>query len=202
MIKITIGDDKYKIPNNFQELSIGKYQELNGVDDTDKINMITEYISILTGLDLKTIKKINLVDLKKLTSSFNFHLSNDHDVIHNVGIKGDIYKLDDNLNDMRLDMFIDLEEMTKDKDLVIENLHLIMAILYRPAIKKMFKRNLKIEPYDSGSVKERADFFKENLMMDKIIGALFFFINLSLTYIVDLADSLELQKVKEEKTYN
>jgi hypothetical protein len=199
MVRISIGETKYKVPNNFVELSIGKYQELSVVKDENKIKMIIEFLTILTGLELDVIKNLKLTDIKKLTSSFNFKLSKDYPLVQAVKIKGKTYRLDEKLNNMRFDMFIDLEEMTKDKDLVIDNLHLIMAILYRPAIKKIFRKKLLVEDYDSESVIERAEFFKENLMMDKVVGALFFFINLRTTYIADLVDYLGQEKEKKEK---
>ncbi len=193
MIKIKINTKTYKVPNGFDELSIGKYQEISAID-TDGNQKVIDYISALTNIKIYLIKKLNINDIKKITENFNFFNVNldEHEIVDVVKIKNRYFVFDRNLNDMRFDMFIDLEEMTKDKDEIINNLHLIMAILYRPALKrKRFRRKLKVEDYDSESVKERSDFFKENLMMDKILGSLFFFINLKTKYIADSVDYLQ-----------
>lgn len=205
MIRIELEDKKYVVPTEFKDLDIGTFQKLDEVDKTanDKTRVI-DYIHILTGIDKKLIMGIDIIYIRQLMKNFKF-LSidkNDFDIIEAVKIDK-IYKLDKELYNMRFDMFIDLEEMTKDKDSVINNLHLIMAILYRPTIKKKWwKRKLVIEPYDSESVKERAEFFKNNLMMDKVMGALFFFINLKMKYIQDTEDFLtqEMKEMNEKMT--
>jgi len=198
MIKIKLNKEKYNVPNSFDELSIGKFQLLNEVEKDTEKRMMIHYINILTGIDTEMIKRIEMVDIKKIMDNFNFFEINkeDHDIIEAVKIDK-IYKFDRDLFNMRFDMFIDLEELTKDKEQIIKNLHLIMAILYRPVIKKkLWSKKLVIEEYDSESVKDRGDYFKENLMMDKVIGALFFFIQLKLKYIKDLEGYL-IQMNKE-----
>ncbi len=202
MVTLKVEGKKYKVPIDFDELNIKTYQELCRVETKNEKIQIVEYINILTGLYKKTIGKLELDDIRMVTQLFNFFRIKleDHPLIHAVKIKNKIYVLDQNLFNMTFDMFVDLEEMTKEKDLIIDNLHLIIAILYRPAIKKkMFSKKLTPEVYDSDSVKDRAEFFSENMMMDKILGALFFFINLRTKYMENMAVYLDQQKVEIEK---
>jgi len=201
MIKITIDKKTYKVPTLFKELNIATYQELNRIEEKDEIKKLITYLNVLTGIDEKIIRKIELEDLKKLTDNLLVYFNKtEYELVKAVDVKGKVYVFDYNLSNMRFDQYIDLEEMTKDTDLIIENLHLIMAILYRPAKKKRFyQRKLKIEEYDSETVRERADFFKKNMMMDKVFGALFFFTNLRAKYITTLEDFLEEQKKQSEQ---
>jgi len=198
MIRVKLADKKYIIPSELNELSIDFYQKINKVDSTSEIDKIVDYLEILSGIDKKLVKSINIDDIRKITKNLDFN-SNKGDLVDAVKIENSIYVFDKDLSNMRFDMFIDLEEMTKDMDIVVENLHLIMAILYRPAKKKRwYKRKLEITDYDSDTVKERAEFFKQNLMMDKVTGSLFFFINLRTKYMEALTVFLE-KKVKETK---
>jgi len=197
MVRISIGEKSYNIASKFDELNIKTYQNLSLIDADDERKKMVGHLQVLTGLDYKTIEKIEISQLIMLMDKFKFFDTPEQELVEAVEIDGDIYVFDKNLQDMRFDMFVDLEEMTKDKDLIIENLHLIMAILYRPAIVKKIKRKLAPEPYDSETVMERAEFFKKYMMMDKILGALFFFTILSLNYTKDLEDFL--MKKKEEK---
>lgn len=205
MIKVKIDDKEYKVPNSFDELSIGLYQEINLIDDKDEKEKIINYLNILTGIDRKIILRIEIATLKDLFNRFDFFENDFKDtVVDAVEIENKVYVFDDNLTNMRFDMFIDLEEMTKNKDDVVENLHLIMAMLYRPAQKKKVKGKLKPKPYNTESVIERAEFFKEYMMMDKILGALFFFTNLNLQYIQDLEVYLkrQIQEKREKEMIN
>jgi hypothetical protein len=197
MINIKINKKKYKVPNEFSELSIGTYQELSKIEVLDKKNSL-EYIKILSGIEIDILKKIKLTDIKKITNNLLYFFDkNEFKLVEAVEINKKIFVFDDDLQNMNFEMFIDLDELTKDQDTIIDNLHLIMAILYREKRKRtIFNKKLYSDTYDSKSIKERADFFKENLMMDKVLGALFFFINLRMIYIQNTVDYLEGELVK------
>lgn len=195
MIRIKVLDNKYAIPTVMKELPIGKFQEISAVETEQEFKKITEYITILTGLDYNIIKNLDVEDVRSLMNKFDFNVDKETPIIPAVEIDNIIYKFDSNLDNMQFGMFIDLMELTKDEDIIIDNLHLIMAILYRPIIKqklydRMFKRKLVIEPYIIETVKERAELFKNKMMMDKILGAMFFFINLKMNYLEDIEDYL------------
>jgi len=197
MIKITIDNKVYKVPNQFSELTIGKYQELSRIENVDKGNVL-EYIQLLSGIDMDILKKINLDDIKKITKNLlTFFNKGEYKLIEAVRIKKHIYVFDEDLYNMTFEMFIDLDELTKDKESIIDNLHLIMAILYRNKKGRYLKKKLITDKYDSKTIKERAEFFKGNMMMDKVLGALFFFINLRTMYITNIVGYLE-QKQKDQ----
>jgi len=198
MIRIKVLGKKYVIPNHIKNLPIGKFQEISRVKTADEFKKTIEYITILTGLDEKVIREIDIEDVRLLMNNFNFDINKETPLIEAVKIDK-IYKFDKDLDNMVFGMFVDLTEMTKEPEEIIDNIHLIMAILYRPVIKqKLFSRKLVIEPYNMETVKERAEFFKNNMTMDKIIGALFFFINLKLKYIQNLEGYL--QPIMKEMT--
>ena len=205
MIKITINDKKYKVPNEFSELTIEKFQEISKVEDVDKGNVL-EYIHILSGIDKDILKHISIDDIKKITENLlTFFNKGEYKLVDAVEIQKHIYVFDDDLYNMTFEMFIDLDELTKDQDSIIDNLHLIMAILYREKKKrKLFRKTIYTDVYNSKTIKDRAEFFSTNLMMDKVLGALFFFINLRMIYIQSIVGSsgttMNSQKIPMKNT--
>jgi hypothetical protein len=194
MIKIELGGKKYNIPSKFSEVNIKTYQELMLVEEEDEKEKVIHYLSVITGLKRNVVRRIDINDIIKLMDTFKFFDDNIQKLVEAVVINNNTYVFDQDLEAMNFDMFVDLEELTKDKETIINNLHLIMGVLYRPSKKKTFG-DLKPMAYDSENVKERAEMFKKDMMMDKILGSLFFFINLNLEYTKDL----EVYLMKEQK---
>ena len=97
-----------------------------------------------------------------------------------------------------IDLFklTDLDTLCKDFN---DNLHLIMAVLYRKVVlEKHGKYN--IEPYD-GEVEERARLFKKKLPANVVNGALVFFWTIGSDYLSGLLTSLtEEQQTKSSRT--
>jgi hypothetical protein len=79
------------------------------------------------------------------------------------------------LQDITAAQFIDLSTFTKDKNLLNENLHNIMAVLCREEGTK----------YIGDTHKQRAEVFRQNMTMDVVFPLSAFFLKL-------LADSLRL----------
>lgn len=88
------------------------------------------------------------------------------------GIK---YGFIDTWRKMSFGEFVDLDTLMskKDNDL-LDNIHIITAILYRPIIEEDKKGNYKIEKYDPDTMEERAELFKK-LDIKYFIGAQVFF---------------------------
>jgi len=66
--------------------------------------------------------------------------------------------------------------MTKKGDEILDYVHIIMAIMYRPIVDEISEFNFKIEKYNQDSLEERAELFKKKLNVKYFIGAQFFFI--------------------------
>jgi hypothetical protein len=72
--------------------------------------------------------------------------------------------------------FVDLDTLlTKKPEEVIDYLHIITAIMYRPIIKSKSKHNFEIEKYDAVKMEERAELFKNKLDIKFTLGGQFFF---------------------------
>jgi hypothetical protein len=74
--------------------------------------------------------------------------------------------------------FVDMDTIsTKKQDQLLDLLHILASIMYRPIIEEKSEHDFKIEKYDVNSMKERAELFKKKLDIRFILGAQFFFIN-------------------------
>jgi hypothetical protein len=72
--------------------------------------------------------------------------------------------------------FVDLDTLlTKKPEEIIENLHIICAIMYRPITSYKKKNDFEIEKYDSKTMVDRAEMFKKNLDVKYVLGGQFFF---------------------------
>jgi hypothetical protein len=72
--------------------------------------------------------------------------------------------------------FVDLDTlMNKKPEEIIDNLHIICAIMYRPIISRKSEHDFKIEDYNSISMEERAELFKKELDVKYVLGGQFFF---------------------------
>jgi hypothetical protein len=121
-------------------------------------------------------------------------------LVEQFDIDGITYGFNKNLWDINFGEYIDMENFSKDTETQLDYL---MAILYRPVkkekpktIKKLLSSYIHkqnkyvIEEYDITSVKERAELFKEYMEVDKVLGAVFFFLILRLIYIENTKKSL------------
>lgn len=80
--------------------------------------------------------------------------------------------------------FVDLDTlMNKKADEVLDYIHIITAIMYRPIISEKGLHNFTIEKYNAETMVERANLFKKELDIKYFMGAQFFFIKYAKKYI-------------------
>lgn len=202
MITIEGIDKKYYIPNNLSELTVSQYQEILQLPkDIDKYQRMLLILGELSGIPEKDIKLMPGRDIAQIVNNIFLMLqAKDRFLIDEFDLKGQKYKFESKIDNIRFDQFIDLVEMTENDDLIVKNLHIICAILYREAeitgkepfkLKYFLKGNRKeiytIKEYNSDELMDRAEIFKD-LTMDIVFGMLFFFSSLKVIYFQRLAD--------------
>jgi hypothetical protein len=186
MITLKFEGKKYFIPNELKELTIYQYQEIQKIDKTDKFKFIVNFLGLF-GIDDYIAKNVKASIVIQIMNSTNVMLNTTNVPLQKTfTIDGIEYGMD-TLIDLRFDQFADLTELTETENLINDNLHIITAILFRPLTKwkkekfkllKLFKKRkliYTIEEYNSKTVMERAEHFKQNLNMDIVLGLLFFF---------------------------
>tara|TARA_R100000781_G_scaffold112478_1_gene79735 strand:+ start:613 stop:1203 length:591 start_codon:yes stop_codon:yes gene_type:complete len=164
------------IPNKWEDITINTYQKYLKIQESkakDK-NKVIKSLSLLCNTSEDIVKKMAYKDLVDIMGIVSELIDSEPD---STSFKK-IFKLDNdeygfipNMSKLTTGEYIDLESYCKEP---IENLHIIMSILYR---KITFKRNEKyaIEPYDPDKFKE--ELFKD-CPMDVALSSLGFFLTL------------------------
>lgn len=202
---LTVKNKDYTIPEKWNQIGLGMYQEFmsktKDVTDTTILDKIA--ISSFTGLSINLIDKIRKQDIDVVKTELNKLLNVKMNTTLNtiIEIDGIDFGFHPKLKDLTFGEFVDLDNYLSEP---WENMHYIMAILYRP-ITSQKKKRYAIEEYDSDKSFDRANLFKDNLSVATVNGAASFFLTIGKEYQVALQSSLskqqrEMKKKKELQT--
>tara|TARA_R110000772_G_scaffold67015_1_gene148955 strand:+ start:2473 stop:3123 length:651 start_codon:yes stop_codon:yes gene_type:complete len=202
---LTVKNKDYTIPEKWNQIGLGMYQEFmsktKDVTDTTILDKIA--ISSFTGLSINLIDKIRKQDIDAVKTELNKLLNIKMNTTLNtiIEIDGIDFGFHPKLKDLTFGEFVDLDNYLLEP---WENMHYIMAILYRPITSRK-KKKYAIEEYDSESSFDRAMLFKDNLSVATVNGAASFFLTIGKEYQIALQSSLskqqkEMMKKKELQT--
>lgn len=186
-------DQKIELP---ETLSIKHYQTLTKIGNPNTFQII----SVLTGIpenELKELEPDNFNFLEKKLVPM-LHVEKPSKIVfqfkHNdkeYGLVQDFYKL-------TMAEWVDLEVYSNGEN-VLDNIHKIMAILYRPVVKKLKNNKYQIENYNSNDIEQRAEEFLD-LPLEFYLSVSGFFLQSVTIFTKVLADSLkqksQIQMVK------
>lgn len=191
---LEVQDKEYQIPERWTQVKLGDYQnymhQSKDVTDAVTLNLLT--ISCFTGIPYEKVEKIRKGDVDAVLVEFKKLLEKKMNTTLNmiIEIDGIEYGFNPNLKDMTLGEFVDLDNYLEN---AWENMHIIMAILYRPITSKK-KKKYSIQEYDGVDMK-RANMFKDKLSIATVNGASSFFLHIGSEYHMSLLSSLS----KEQK---
>ena len=162
MINLEIGKKKYKIPQNWDEISIGKFQEMMNIpDDLVKKEYFLKVVCVLGSIPYDEFKQVPYYEFTKLEDELTFVFDKlPEEIKTEWTFDGKTYKYYSDFSKITTGEYIDLDGMSKDT----ENLHLLLAIAYR-----------ETDEYNSDEVGERAKIFKEHMPVSVAIAAKIFF---------------------------
>ena len=188
MIQIEI-EDKVVEVNPY--LTIGQYQNLKlNMESYEKDS--TALLSLYTNIPVKTLKNLPLEQVKFVQEyiTTQFTEKSISDELHNVFTHNGVeYGLENDWSKLAWGGWVDLEVFSSDD--IEQNIHLIMAILYRP-IKERKRGRYILEPYKAEDIEDRANEF-QTLPVNYWFGAsLFFFITGNL-YMSSIESSLTMK---------
>lgn len=186
MITVTLDNEKIQIKD---EMSVYQYQQISKIDK-DRVTP-TELLSIYLDIDEDTIKNCELGDVKFIEQYIYNIITQDisKEIIFVFEMDGVKYGFENNWERLSFGAWQDLEVLTSDN--IIDNIHHILAVLYRPVISQNGTK-YKIEPYDSKTVLERSELMK-NAPIKVFFGASSFFLSIVKRYITNTNISLKYQ---------
>jgi len=182
MIKFTLNDKQYKLP---EEITIGQYIKIYKIKDLfTEDYFAAKLLNLVCDVPLDEVMEadyqevhylaleiLNLLPLK--TPQFKDRFTLD----------GVNYGFFPNWRDLTFAEFMDLDTIsTKKSDELLDMLHILAAIMYRPITEERSEHDFDIEKYDIKSMQKRAELFKNKLNCNYIISAQFFFINYARRY--------------------
>ena len=176
MVEINLkGVGTFKMPTSWSEISIKQFQEIDKLEIDSDISRSVAYLSVLSGISINTILDMPFNVFKELEQYTYFINEKPKDKICPIiTIDGVEYGYRMKISEMSTAEFCDFDTIyTAEK--VIENIHLLIAILYRKITKKRSETDFDIEKYNFDTLHERAEMFKNSIKMDNLLSALSFF---------------------------
>lgn len=184
------------IIDSWDKLTIGKWQEAIALDGIrlENFEASIELLRVLSDLTIKDIHSLTLIELNNCSQKLNFLNTPCEDKMKDsFVIKDQKFIVNWRLETRTAGQFIDLTSLTKDPELINQNLHQILAILCLP----------KGEVYTSETFEERANLFRDNLTMNIALPMSVFFwkvLNESLPIIADSLNEKIVTMTQDLKT--
>ena len=188
---------KLTIPNEWSDITIGIYQQYVKIQESkgSEKNKVIRSLALLCNTSPFVVKKMAYTDLLDIMNIIKGMIDTEpkEDDFVKVFTFSDIeFGFVPNLNKLTTGEYIDLESYCKNP---IENLHIIMSILYRKVTNKVNDR-YAIEPYNPDEFKE--ELFKD-CPMNIALSSLGFFLTLGERLAKTSLRYLEKQEVKQQR---
>ena len=188
---------KLRIPNEWSDITIGIYQEYVKIQESkaSEKNKVIRSLALLCNTSPFVVKKMaytDLLDIMNIIKGMIDTEPKEEDFVKVFTFSDIEFGFVPNLNKLTTGEYIDLESYCKNP---IENLHIIMSILYRKVTNKVNDR-YAIEPYNPDEFKE--ELFKE-CPMNIALSSLGFFLTLGERLAMTSLRYLEKQEVKQQR---
>jgi hypothetical protein len=185
MIELEIED---KIVQVKPHLTIQQYQRLKSNEEKYQ-NSSVETLSLYTDIPVNQLKDLPLEQVNFVQEYITSQITTNSmkDELHNIFTHNGVeYGLENDWTKLAWGGWVDLEVFASDK--IEENIHYLMAVLYRPVIDKK-KGKYTIKPYKADDIEDRANEFL-TLPVNYWFGASVFFFIIGNLYISSLENSL------------
>ena len=188
---------KLTIPDKWSDITIETYQKYLKIQESkgSEKSKVVKSLALLCSTTPFVVKKMAYKDLLEIMGIIKTMIDTEPDKEEfrkTFMFKKEEYGFVPNLSGISTGEYIDLENYCKNP---IENLHIIMSILYR---KVTFKRNERytIESYNPDEFKE--EIFKD-CPMDIALSSLGFFLTLGERLAMTSLSFLKAQEMKQQK---
>jgi hypothetical protein len=177
MIKFKIDGQPYEIPDL---INIEDYVKIFKVKDLfDEDYFAAKLISIVSGAPLKDLLDAGFDEINYLAAHILNIIPKQEEIkfVDKFELNGVKYGFFPNWRDLTFAEFVDMDTIsTKSTDELLDLLHILTAIMYRPIVIERGEHDYDIEMYDVTTMKKRSELFKKELDVKYILGAQFFFI--------------------------
>jgi hypothetical protein len=175
-IEFELNGTEYKLPDF---ISIENYVKVFKIKDIFSDSYLAaKILNIVTGAPLDLLLEVNYNKVNYLSSYIMALFPQDKPNFKDrFELNGVHYGFLPTWQEVSFAEYVDLDTLiTKKPDEMLDYIHIITAIMYRPIIEDKGEHKFKIEKYDSDTMLERADLFKKHLDIKFFLGGQFFFI--------------------------
>jgi hypothetical protein len=182
MIKFKIEDKGYEIP---ELMTIGHYVKMYKLKDLFSDDYYAaKLVSLFTGAPVEDLLETDFEKVNYLATEILKLIPQEKPQFKDrFELDGVHYGFFPKWEDLSFAEFVDMDTIsTKKEDEVLDMLHILAAIMYRPIISERSHHDFDIEKYDVKNMQKRAELFKNKLDVGVILSAQFFFINYANRY--------------------
>jgi hypothetical protein len=180
-------------------MNIKTYQGLYNaikLGDNNEIRTAYNVMSVLTGKPISEYKRMKWTDFLKEQEGVTIpDISSFPDAwVTEFEVKGEKFFVNQYLTDWNTEQFISMSSLTKEKEAIVDNLHLILATL-------CYKE--KDEDVQMTEFNRRAELFREHLDVDVAypIGFFFALLLLSLSQAIQSSSTKKKKRKKKNKRW-
>jgi hypothetical protein len=182
MIKFKLEDKQYEIP---ELMTIGHYVKMYKLKDLFSDDYYAaKLVNLFTGAPVEDLLETDFEKVNYLASEIIKLIPIERPkFIDRFELDGISYGFFPKWEDLSFAEYVDMDTIsTKKEDELLDFLHILCSIMYRPIITERSKHDFDIEKYDIKSMQIRAELFKNKLDVGVILSAQFFFINFANKY--------------------
>ena len=182
MVKFKIEDKGYEIP---ELMTIGHYVKMYKLKDLFSDDYYAaKLVNLFTGAPVEDLLETDFEKVNYLASEIIKLIPTEKPQFKDrFELDGVQYGFFPKWEDLSFAEFVDMDTIsTKKEDELLDFLHILCAIMYRPITNERSKHDFDIEKYDVKTMQKRAELFKNKLDVGVILSAQFFFINYANRY--------------------
>jgi hypothetical protein len=176
MIKFKINDVEYQLP---EIISIGNYAKIFKIKDLFSDDYFAaKLVSIMTGAKQEELLESDYQNVHYLANYILTLIPQEKPKFEDrFVLDGVNYGFFPKWEELTFAEFVDMDTIsTKKPEELLDLLHILTAIMYRPIISEKSTHDFQIEKYDVNTMKVRAELFKNKLDVRYVLGAQHFFI--------------------------
>ena len=199
MLKFKIDEKEYELKDY---ISIEDYSNIFKVKDlfTDQY-FAAKVVNLITGCPIEDLLKSDYEEVNYLATYIISLVPMDKNIpfVDRFEIDGIHYGFFPNWRDLTFAEFVDIDTIsTKEPKELLNMLHILAAIMYRPIDHEISEHNFLIEEYDLKTMIKRSELFKKKLNVRYVLGAQRFFTKLEKRFSLYTQASL-IQKISWRK---
>ena len=173
------------VPNKLSEITLKQYQKFLKIQETNTDDAFLRFkmIEIFCNIDAQAVRQLRLSDTDKIIEILNNVFEEKPQLTETFKL-GDVeYGFIPKLEDISLGEYVDLDTYIGNWD----QMHVAMNVLYRP-IKDKIKDKYTIKEYNADAEKPL-----DEIPLDIVFGAIFFFYNLGIDLSKTMMNYLEME---------